>query len=485
MSPVRQIETLLRDTMGLDAGTLGTNAVERAVRARLATLAHGAQAPADLHTYWQLLQQSPQELQALIESVVVPETWFFRHREAFVALVGMVRDELQARRGTLRAAQPLRLLSLPCATGEEPYSIAMALLDAGVEPSQFTVDGIDISERALELARAATYGRNSFRGPDQQFDFRDRHFEAQGDNWYVGDGVRAQVRLHAGNLFDPTLADRVGTFDFIFFRNVLIYFDREGQRRAIAALSNLMRMGATLFAGPAEGGAVTSAGLVSTGHSQAFSFRLTGPVRDLEVPSANVPSLSAMAAAPAVPGTLKRFGAHSADDLAPMTAAGAMHRRVASPHVASDPLSLTLPASARMSVAAGPSPAARRETANRRQPERAAPEESSTRLAQAAALADAGEFDRAGAICRDVLNGDRGNAQAEYLLGLVSDARGENDAALEHYRRTLYLSPNHYEALVHCAALLEARGDGPGAQRLRARAERAAPSAERRHEGDR
>jgi chemotaxis protein methyltransferase WspC len=68
----------------------------------------------------------------------------------------------------------LRILSLPCSTGEEPYSIAMALLDAGIPGDRFRVDAIDISARALERARAAVYGDNAFRG--QPLDFRDRYF---------------------------------------------------------------------------------------------------------------------------------------------------------------------------------------------------------------------------------------------------------------------------------------------------------------------
>lgn len=251
MSPVQQIERLLRDTMGLDAGTLGANAIERAVRARLAVLSPETN---DTSTYWQLLQHSPQELQALIEAVVVPETWFFRHREAFTALAQMATEERAARRGTVREGQALRLLSLPCATGEEPYSMAMTLFDAGFQVGDFTIDALDISERALTIAREGVYGRNSFRGPAANLLFRDRYFTPQGETYRVNGALRPPIRWHAGNLFDPALVDRLGTFDFVFFRNVLIYFDREGQRRAIAALERLMRMGATLFAGPAEGG---------------------------------------------------------------------------------------------------------------------------------------------------------------------------------------------------------------------------------------
>jgi len=464
MSPVQQIERLLRDTMGLDAGTLGANAIERAVRARLAVLSPETN---DTSTYWQLLQQSPQELQALIEAVVVPETWFFRHREAFTALAQMATEERAARRGTVREGQALRLLSLPCATGEEPYSMAMTLFDAGFQVGDFTIDALDISERALAIAREGAYGRNSFRGPVANLLFRDRYFTPQGETYRVNGALRPPIRWHAGNLFDPALVDRLGTFDFVFFRNVLIYFDREGQRRAIAALERLMRMGATLFAGPAEGGALTSNGLSSTGHVQAFSFRLAGPQREVTSTPAGAAPLTGTLATFSAPSPTRTFDAiqhrrgHAAQVTPSFLSPSAAPATSATPAPRSTP---TATPAAPTTPRAGGSASGRQATQT---------PDITRQLQEAQTLADAGDFARAIALCRTVLATDRANAQAEYLLGLVEDARGDAQQALVHYRRALYLDPGHYEALVHCAAQLDARGDAAGARRLRERAERA------------
>ena len=99
----------------------------------------------DVHAYLERVRVSGTELQALIEAVVVPETWFFRDRHAFVALARLAREEWlpSHREGALA------LLSLPCSTGEEPYSMAMALLDADVPANRFRVDAVDISTRSL------------------------------------------------------------------------------------------------------------------------------------------------------------------------------------------------------------------------------------------------------------------------------------------------------------------------------------------------
>ncbi|PYR25924.1 MAG: methyltransferase, partial [Acidobacteria bacterium] len=145
--------------------------------------------------YWKHLGVSDAELQELIDAVVVPETWFFRDRESFLALARLVREEW------LRSpwAGVLRLLSLPCSTGEEPYSMAMALLEAAVPADRFRIDALDISTRALAQAGRAVYGRNSFRG--DELGFRDRHFETAAQNYRVSETVRQRVRLQQGNLF--------------------------------------------------------------------------------------------------------------------------------------------------------------------------------------------------------------------------------------------------------------------------------------------
>ncbi len=234
-------EHLLKASIGLDAGSVGESSIERAVQERLS-----ACALPDRHAYWERVRSSGTELQALIEEVIVPETWFFRDREAFAVLAGIGHEKW------LRASADgvLRLLSLPCSSGEEPYSMAMALLDASIPADRFRIDAVDVSARAIAQAERAVYGRNSFRGQDLAF--RDRHFEATALGYRPNDSVRHQVQFRQGNLLAADLLPGLDLYDVIFCRNLLIYFDRATQDRAVGVLQRLLTSNGTLFVAPSE-----------------------------------------------------------------------------------------------------------------------------------------------------------------------------------------------------------------------------------------
>ena len=189
--------SFLKERIGLDVTSVGEAIIERALRQREAS-AHCS----DSDAYWHLLVTSAKEQQALIEAVIVPETWFFRYPESFATLGKLAREQLDR----LAGARPLRILSLPCSTGEEPYSIAMALIDAGMGPRQFKIDAIDISPISIARARHGVYGKNSFRGSD--LGFRERFFNPVAEGFEIVGQVRDCIEFQPGNLLDPKLAMR-------------------------------------------------------------------------------------------------------------------------------------------------------------------------------------------------------------------------------------------------------------------------------------
>ena len=124
--PFPQIIALLRQTIGFDVAAVGHSLIERAVKQRLSMN--------DLRSIWQyvdLLQRSESELQNLVEAVVIPETFFFRYPETFAALRQIVGEQF------LFQSRKLRVLSVPCSTGEEPFSIAISLIDTGLSEEKF------------------------------------------------------------------------------------------------------------------------------------------------------------------------------------------------------------------------------------------------------------------------------------------------------------------------------------------------------------
>lgn len=424
----------LKERIGLDVTSVGPAIIERAVRQRT-TLSQAANAD----EYWQLLQGSRDEQQALIEAVIVPETWFFRYPESFATLGKLARNRL-AELNNMRA---LRILSLPCSTGEEPYSIAMALFDAGLKPHQFKVDGMDVSPLSVEKARRAIYGKNSFRGADQAY--RERHFTPDEDGHRLNDAVREQVRLQVGNVLDPMLLANEPAFDFVFCRNLLIYFDQPTQKLVFEVLKRLTHFDGVLFIGPAEGSLLGRLGMRSIGIAQSFAFSRHSAPHPEPLPTAQPVSVAVSPAPRGLPPAPVR------------------NRPFASVTPLRDASESVIKAST-----------------NNAMPSKTA--DAATLLAHIATLANEGRSTEARAACEQYLRSHEPAAQVFYWLGLLSDVAGLSLEAQGFYRKALYLEPQHPEALMHLAALLQAQGDSAGARRLQERAARSGrtPDSERK-----
>lgn len=426
-----ELETLLKQAMGLDAASIGSSAIEHAVQGRMLACELNSTG-----VYLELVQASAAELQALIEAVVVPETWFFRDREAFTTLAGMAFEEWLRTHPT----GMMRLLSLPCSSGEEPYSMAMALLDAGFPASRFQIDAVDISARVLAHAKRAVYGKNSFRGDN--LGFRDRYFEATAHGHRLGDAVQQQVHFHQANLFAADFLPGAGIYDMIFCRNLLIYFDRATQDNAVRVLQRLLTAKGVLFVGPSETGLILSHDFASAKIPLAFAFRkidTTVPVAArVTTPRTMAPQASAPQVRPAIRQSIPS-------------------------------LSAVLKPSPQKYLQAFSKPAVTPD----------AFQKSATKLdagmAEASALADQGRLVEAAKSCEEYLRRQGPSPQVFYLMGLIRDASGNLPEALQYYRKALYLDPNHLESLANLAFLLEKQGDARGAQVLRNRALRTEP----------
>lgn len=253
------------DQTGINPDTLGRTRLQRAIERRLQ-----ASGEPQVGGYVRLLQRSEAEQQALVELLVVPETWFFRDRAAFAALARLGRERCEGPAD----APPLRLLSAPCSSGEEPYSMAMTLLDLGLPTSRFHIDAIDICVASLDRARRALYGRHAFRGVDAAE--RQRYFLPSGQGWALKPEIRDCVQFRQGNLLH-CLEPLNSHYDAVFCRNLLIYLHDEAIDGLLASIARLLRPGGLLLVGAAEMARVPLSLFEPQRQPESFAFRRRHP----------------------------------------------------------------------------------------------------------------------------------------------------------------------------------------------------------------
>lgn len=394
------IREYLAAEIGLDASSLGCEAVDHAIAGRMK--AGGFTDPAG---YMETLHSSHAEREALFRAISVPETWFMREKEAFVFLRRLVREEWLSHR-------PIRVLCVPCCTGEEAWSIAITLAEAGLTPGEARVVAVDLCREYVETARAGLYGRNSFRGCAQQN--MGAMVEHVGDGYRVNPSLAGYMEWRTGNLVEPLFLAGHGQFDAIFCRNLFIYLKPEMRMRAMKAIDALLAPWGALFMGACEtppGGWLRGAAPPS-----AFAF---------------VRAAAVQAVAPAV------VKAHQAV-----------------PRPAQRP-ALVPPAKGETEAVK-----VRGEKAN------------AVDVDRARDLADTGRLDDAMAILDGVIGAAPACTEACFLMGVVRECAGDIAGAQKMFERALYLDDHHAEAILRLALIAGKRGDAAAEAALRRRLSR-------------
>ncbi|KAA2236276.1 CheR family methyltransferase [Salinarimonas soli] len=190
------------------------------------------------------------EVEQLINAFTVNETYFYREDHQLRCLS---RDILPERARAKAPGEAIRIWSVPCATGEEPYSIALWLLENWPEVDAYDVEivGSDIDTRALEAAQAGLFGRRALMRLSP--DLVERYFTPAGpERWRILDDLRESVRFTSVNLVEPASTGAHGRFDVVFCRNVLIYFDDASRRLAAENLYDALVPGGYICLGHTE-----------------------------------------------------------------------------------------------------------------------------------------------------------------------------------------------------------------------------------------
>jgi len=418
----KKIECLLKDRIGLDVHSIGAASIHNAIKRCL-----NGSVYSDLGQYYQALHDSEVEFRRLVEAVVVPETWFFRDGVPFDVLVKKTNQDFLM----TNLERTLRILSVPCSTGEEPYTIAIALDQIGFPVERMKIDAIDISQYSLEKAKRGVYRENSFRS--ENLSFRDRYFSKVASGYLLKSDIRKRVNFRQGNLLRDNLIPENGEYDMIFCRNLLIYFDSSDQEIAARKLHKLLAPNGLLFVGHAEANNNINSMFSSLRLRGAFAF-----VKKEE--SSGKPEYN-------YDDEFSKFSKKHG---------GLPSIATASPsfNVAGTQQSSVKPFSAYV---------------NQKKYGTVCDEQKL--IVKARRLADEGDLDEAEKICEEVLS-QVSNADAFYLLGVVYEASSRHEEAGEVFRKAIYLVPDHVEALVHLALHLELSGSVDEALTLRRRAER-------------
>jgi chemotaxis protein methyltransferase WspC len=411
------IGDLLRQKIGLEITSICRASIEAAIQERMAEC--GLTDPWD---YLQRLIESPPEMVELINDVTIPETWFFRNVEQFHYLQHWVVNTWLP----THTSSSLRVLCVPCSTGEEPYSVAMSLLDCGLAPERFHVLAVDINQRTLNKAQAAVFGQNSFREGEKGF--RQRYFEPlENDRFRLQKNVTDRVEFTRGNLVTTDFMSDRPPYDVVFCRNLLIYLEPAAQEQVVDTLKRLVKNSGLLFLGAAE---------TLKKVSQKF--------RALRMPHAFVycneePPARDRVALPLTTGGRKTFH--------PPIIRLAKTRKESVLSEKPAWLPSTSPPTAEPTI--------------------------QSQLAQAKKKADEGDLDEAAELCRSCLQADPLGVKAFFLLGTIAQAQGDATAAEQYFRKVLYLDTNHQEVLFQLMTILDSRSEHEAADHLRRRLQRA------------
>ncbi|CAA7624918.1 protein-glutamate O-methyltransferase CheR [Magnetospirillum sp. SS-4] len=428
--------------MVIDATGMAFYADKSEDLARIFQLRMGLVGAADCAAYLELLKAPKSEdceMDALVAELTIGETYFFRHKEQFDALRDVILPDVIERNRPFRR---LRIWSAGCATGPEPYSIAIMLereFGHRIADWHVTVLGTDINQKFLARAREGRYDSWAFRTmPD---DIRAACFTPVGGQWQINPGFKRFVKFQYHNLIKsrfPSIIDNIAGFDVIICRNVIIYFSPETIESLIPCFHETLTDGGWLIMGHAEPNqhlfrrfkTVNTPGAVlyqrSDRHYQASAPPLapTPPPPPSPSPSLVLPRLTALDVAREPPRR-------------PETAAGRPSPKAATPRPAPSP-SLPVPP---------PSP----------------PTGGGEGVSRIRELADCGQWEAAAAACDTLLNATPLDAWAHFYRAMIHEQVGEAELCERSLRRAIYLDRKLVLPHYHLGLFLLRRDDAAAA----------------------
>ncbi len=424
------------------ADSLRISLITRATRLNLGSL----------DEYYRILISNDAEFKELLNLITINETSFFRFPQQFEALTKTVLPEIMAAKP--HSNRTIRVWSAGCSTGEEPYSIAMTLIDAGLLALGWRVQvlGTDVSTKALASASRGEYPKRALLNVPK--DVIARHFEVEGDRARVAQHVRAIVEFGYHNLIkEPYPLSLMGNWDIIFCRNVTIYFKLESTRRVVANFFNSLNEGGYLF----------------IGHSETLSS-ISDQFEPIEVNGVFLYRKPRTRKALFPGGGLDREERHAAHASAPGATSGGATRPDTGERVVTRPKrseETRRPERARQAVTSTPRATATPSRGDLHARAKAAfeaghreevldlvsqmlamdPNDTDAHLLAAFVHADAGAYDAALQACQRALAVNPLLPAARYILGIIYQRQGDLVRAVSEFKKTIYIDAGF--ALAH------------------------------------
>jgi len=418
-SALDKIKNILKKEIGLDASSIGEATINKILNERMRSCKIS-----ELDEYYAHLSNNTDELHLLLETSVIPETWFFRDDKPFKLILANISKRLLS-----RPENSCRILCMPCSTGEEPYSIAIYLHDNGIPDTAYEIQAVDISHKSIEIAKQAIYGNNSFRGNIAR-QYADKYFTHSNSRYTLNDNIKSSVNFQQENILEAGKLQFSGKFDFILCRNLLIYFDIPTKETAYKKLNSLLKDDGALFIGHSEFGSVPEDIFKTTKLETVYCLikQKKNTIKNISKDKTNTEKANKLLQLKTIkPPEKKAFS-------------NAEQYNVKKEIKIQEPSQNT----------------------------------DQDLMQKAKTLANSGDFDAAKSLCLEHIDTNGDHEESFFLLGLISEASGNSLQAQNYYKKALYLNPKHYETLIHLSLIIKSQGDIETSNRLKERAERAA-----------
>ena len=405
VNTVSRLAEMVSHTIGFDLERIGVNSIIRA--------AHEVQAYSNASTIKTLEDQlvhDPVCRQLFIESIVVPESWLFREPKVFQHINTLLCQRLKKQ-------SDVKILSAPCATGEEACSIALSLLESGRSQTQFRIIATDISRHAIKQAQSGIFSENAFRTIDETR--KNRWFTSTATGWRVAPEIQETVEFLDRNLLHSHTENELiqtaqGRFDLICCRNLLVYFTKAKRNMLIRTLARLLKPTGELVVGAAE------AVILPTG-----DWEPSGPLTFHKRKKACESSPSQQKA---VQESRSKRPSRPQEEIGQC--------KHANPTVPSDKATAISAASAEI-------------------------------IREVEALANTGAIEDAIQLCQKSLQSDGAQTDLLYMLAILHQTAGDFETSEKLLEKAVYLEPRHEGALLSLALIAKRRGDTTAERRYR------------------